>query len=158
MTIKTCKLNIVTKQNQHFESVGKIYSFGNKGNYGVPTVSQYVNKKSPNSSKQQKIDIKAKEFELLCSKQVERAITTLKSTFPKIDLSISPTIDATYQLQQTHSNVNFKETNTSSYGIWQCEVYINAATKIFHTEKHVTYTLISVPEQSKITKLNCRSP
>ena len=43
--IKSCNPNIVTKTNQHFESVGRIYSFGNRANYGIPSVSQYVNKK-----------------------------------------------------------------------------------------------------------------
>ena len=63
-TIKSCKPNIVTKQNQHFESVGKIYSFGNKGNYGVPTVSQYVNKKSHHTIHQNK-----KSFSNGCSEE-----------------------------------------------------------------------------------------
>ena len=34
-TLKQCKPNIVTKTTQHFGSSGLIYSFGNRGNFGM---------------------------------------------------------------------------------------------------------------------------
>ena len=156
--IKTCKPDIVTKSNQHFHSVGNIYSFGNKGNYGVPTVSQYVTKRSTDPKKQDNIIKIAKEYEQICSDQVKKAVTVFKRVFPKIHKLISPLIDAAFHLQQSHTDVNLRETETSPYGIWQCEVCCNAMTKLFHTEKDVTYTVISVPRQYSKSRLNRRQP
>ena len=40
-----------------------------------------------------------------------------------------------------------KEQTISDSGLWQSEICINAMTRDFHTEKDITYTLISVPDQ-----------
>ena len=36
---------------------------------------------------------------------------------------------------------------TSENGLWQSELCVNALTRDFHTEKDISYTLISVPTQ-----------
>ena len=55
-------------------------------------------------------------------------------------------------LQQNIGNINFKSTISSNEGLWQSSINVNAVTGIFHTERDITYTLISVPEQCSDTK------
>ena len=52
-----------------------------------------------------------------------------------------------FEKQQEDGNINFKMSTTSQHGLWQSELCCNAITKDFHTEKDITYTLISVPYQ-----------
>ena len=88
------KPNIVTKKNQHFQSTGNIYSFGNKAFYGLneslSSVSQYVTKKSINPNKQEIINEKASICEKLCCSQVEKPVHLMKKLLPRIDKLISP--------------------------------------------------------------------
>ena len=149
--VTDCKPNVVTKNNQHFESVGNIYSFGNKAFYGLvdnnSSISQYVNKKSKNPTKQDKINNNAITCEQLCCVQVEKAVNLMKRLFPRINKLISPLLDVAYSMQETKGDINLQKVDTAEHGIWQSELCVNAMTKIFHTEFDVTYTLISVPFQ-----------
>ena len=42
MNLKSCKLNILTKSDNHFNSKGQYYSFVNKSHYGVNGVSSLI--------------------------------------------------------------------------------------------------------------------
>ena len=101
-----------------------------------------------NASKQNQIDTYARDYKLLCSSQVQNAVDRLRKCFMTIDNLISPMLDVAYSMQHTSSDINLKTTNTTEYGTWQCEICLNASTKMFHTEKVITYTLISVPRRS----------
>ncbi len=75
-------------------------------------------KLSSDENKQQNIIQMEKEYEMICSEQVKQAVTLFRRIFPKIQKLISPLIDAAFHLQQSHADVNLRETETSAYGIW----------------------------------------
>ena len=50
-------------------------------------------------------------------------------------------------MQADHGDVNLQQVKTSSSGLWQSKVCINATTKKWHTENDCSYTLVSVPKQ-----------
>ena len=50
-------------------------------------------------------------------------------------------------MQNEIGSVNLQKIRTSKNGIWQSEICVNAKTNIFHTEKDVMYTFITIPKQ-----------
>ena len=66
---------------------------------------------------------------------------------------ISPILDISYDMQKKYGNINFKDVQTSSIGMWQSQICVNATTSIVHTEDDCTYTFIHVPNQQfKLSK------
>ena len=83
----------------------------NKGNYGLPSVLQYQNKKLNNEMKQNIINISAEKYKYLCSTQVQSAVESLRINFPKIDQLVSPylMLHLTYKkIQQTLTSFSLK--------------------------------------------------
>ena len=149
--LKGCKPNIINKKGQHFGSEGYFYSFGNKGAYkrncNGSTVGQYKTKRSHIKNRRIVIENNAKDMERKCSEEVHLAVLCLQKQIPVLQKLISPIIDVLFKLQQTNGDINLKECMTSVDGLWQSQICVNAKTSEFHTEKDVTYTLISVPQQ-----------
>ena len=157
--LKNCKPNIIKKNQQtstHFKSKGFIASFGNKGLFGKSsessTVGQYVSLKGNSVHDQNFIEKEATYYESLCASQGQIAIKSFRKYLPRISILISPLLQTGYMLQQNIGNINFKSTISSNEGLWQSSININAVTGIFHTERDITYTLISVPEHCSDTK------
>ena len=157
-SLKNSKPNIINSSNNHFDSRGYIASFGNKGLFGKSSdsssIGQYVCKKVNNPDSQIRINKSAICHELLCAYQVVHAMNSLKKSFPHISSIVSPILTSANHLQRKQGNVNFMSTFTSKIGLWQTSININATTGLFHTEKDVTYTLISVPESNSNVKSN----
>lgn len=157
-SLKKSKPNIINSSNNHFDSSGFIASFGNKGLFGKSSdsssIGQYVCKKVNNPDSQIRINKSAICHELLCAFQVVHAMDSLKRSFPHISSIVSPILSSGNLLQRKQGNVNFMPTFTSKKGLWQTSININATTGLFHTEKDVTYTLISVPESNSNVKSN----
>ena len=59
---------------------------------------------------------------------------------------ISPILDISYDMQK-YGNINFQEVKTSTIGMWQSQICVNATMSILHTEDDCTYTFIHVPNQ-----------
>ena len=162
----SCKPNIIpqSNKNKHFGSSGYYFAFGNKGHYGmhndVSSVSQYSNKKSKNKQKQQLIDDKATRMEYLTSKHTSLSVKSLSRVLPQVKNFISPLLLAAKSKQEKLGSINFKDVDTTKDGIFQSVVCVNSTTKVFHTEKDCTYTLITVPSQTtpKVENKKTRSP
>ena len=155
------KPNIIKPNNDgnHFKSQGYIASFGNKGYYGMvnstSSVNQFVNKKAENKISQETIDKGALRFEKVCSDQLESSLGQLESTFPNISNIICPILNIVNQIETNTIDLNFKKQQTGDNGLWQSSICVNAVTKLFHIERDVTYTLITVPKQKKV-KSGCK--
>ena len=152
--VKSCKQNVIqNSKNSHFQSQGFIASFGNKGSYGKvvddSSVSQYSNKQYKNPTKQQQTNDNAYEIELMCSEQVTFAVHSISTVFNNSHKIISPMLPVAHKLQEKYGDVNLKKVLTSDNGIWHSELCVNAMTREFHTERDVSYTLISVPQQER---------
>lgn len=55
--------------------------------------------------------------------------------------------DVTYNMQAKHVDINSKKVNTTSSGLWQSKVCINAASDTRHANNDCSYTMISIPIQ-----------
>ena len=137
--------------NSHFHSQGFIAAWGNKAFYGRATdnstVGQYVNETPTKKKSVEKIESESQKFELLVAKEVNIAVSNLKKYFVNISGLIAPILKVAYYKQEKAGNINLKEVPSSQYGLWQSELCVNAVTRDFHTERDVSYTLISVPFQ-----------
>ena len=151
--IKKCKNSLCIKGGKynHFNSQGYIAAFGNKALFAQSpvnsTVSQYVSRKGKNENEAFSNKNEADVFESLVSDEVEVAVDKFTKYFPNIKSMIAPILNVAFDKQVSTGDVNFKEVMTSRQGLWQSELCCNAVTKDFHTERDVTYTLISVPYQ-----------
>ena len=59
------------------------------------------------------------------------------------------------QFENKTIDLNFKKQQMGNNGLWQSSICVNAVTKLFHIEKDITYTLITVPKQKKV-KSGCK--
>ena len=147
------KPNICVKEgtNNHFRSQGYISAWGNKALYGKSTstssVGQYVKKKPSKKSMKDVVENDNEELEILVASEVAFAVDKFKKYFPNIRHLIAPLLNAAYHKQNEDGDVNFKLSMTAENGLWQSELCVDAVTRDFHTEKDVSYTLISVPTQ-----------
>ena len=152
---RSCKPNVIAGSGIHFDSSGFNYSFGNKANFAIinnSSISQYVCKKSTTTSKSNICKLNADRLELSCATELKNGITVLSRIIPRLKVLISPIIKVAYDNQKTHGDINLKLTSTHDVGLWQSAICTNAQTKIFHTEKDCTYTLITVPNQEEKKK------
>jgi hypothetical protein len=63
---------------------------------------------------------------------------------------LSPVIQAVFLIQeQKEKDLNLKESLSSNDGCFHSSICVNAETKRYHTVYDCTYTLISIPKQSK---------
>ena len=151
-----CKPNIITKGgSNHFDSRGYIYSFGNKGSYGMinnSSVDMYATRKFKDKLKMEQTIESANDINNKCATAITEGISCLKKIIPNISNLISPIIQVAYNMQNKIGSVNLKKITTSENGIWQSEICVNAKTNQFHTEKDVTYTFITIPQQKFICK------
>ena len=161
--IKFAKPNICStySKTSHFDSQGYVSLFGNKGFFGmtdeISSVNIYTNKKSTNPDTQQKIDETALKIETICATEVHKAVEGISQILSQTKNVIAPILQVSYDMQMEYGNINLKKVLTSDDGLWYSEVCMNAITRIFHTEKNPTYTLINVPEQQQDPKKDARN-
>ena len=149
--LRSCRNNIVVNgKSNHFNSTGYGYSFGNKGFYGMinnSSVSTYAHKKYKNTEKMEDSIFLSRIIDNMTAIEVNYAVTTMKQVLPNIVNLISPVLDVAYNLQYSIGDINLQKVSGTSDGVWHKQVSINATTSQFHTEKDVTYTMVSVPRQ-----------
>ena len=138
-----------SKVSHHFNTTGKIYSFGHgpkyeKNDLGY-SVGQYADKTSrkkiTSEEKQQMICIEKKiEGEMVVGiKNISKKLSSMPSiTSPEVEtlrhlLHLKHKDDIKYKLPE--------------FGFLNCHVCFNAETEIQHTECDSSYTLITVPVQ-----------
>lgn len=160
--LQGCKPNIIQnrKGSNHFDSQGYIASFGNKGSYGmsssISSVDQFANIKSTSKRmNQDEINKMASFFENKTAHELKTAICRFSKVFPQVGRLLCPIINVAYEHQQDKSiDINLKKVKTSDIGLWQSSICVNSITKTFHTEKDVTYTIITVPSHGSSKKLS----
>ena len=140
----------VKKSFDHFGSVGEVYAFGNKPNYGIvdeSSVATFVNKKSTVPHRNKTIEATADKIERLCAEVVADGMTLLSVIIPPIRKLVSPIIDGAVNTQTLLGIEVIKEVHTMPSGFWNCMLNVNGATNKFHSENDSTYSLIAVPNQ-----------
>ena len=151
--LKDTKPNICVQNgpNNHFRSQGYIAAWGNKAFYGKTetnsSVSQYVTKSPKKSATKEQVEENDEFLEKIVADEVELSVVRISKYFPNIRTLIAPILQVAYEKQMDNCDVNFNLSKTSKDGLWQSELCINAITREFHTERDITYTLISVPQQ-----------
>lgn len=151
--VRSTKPNICVENgnNNHFRSQGYIAAWGNKALYArsasYSTVGQYVSRSPKNDLKLEEVYEKNVELEDLIACEIKKASSKFDKWFPNFNQLIAPILKVAYEKQNEDGDVNFKQQTISTSGLWQSEICINAVTRDFHTEKDITYTLITVPDQ-----------
>ena len=137
--------------NNHFRSQEYIAAFGNKALYATSssqsTVGQYVTCKPKKQKNIERVANNNEELKNLISTEISFATSKFEKWFPNVGELICPILNVAFEKQHTDGDINLKEQTISDSGLWQSEIYINAMTHDFHTEKDITYTLVSVPDQ-----------
>ena len=150
--LKHVKKNIIKNIDcdNHFGSQGFIASYGNRGAYKMTSktssISQYVSKKTVDPN----VLFKSLHFEYHCKIHLDFAIKSFQKIIPNVKKLICPILNSAHQFQKEVGDINFREVQSSNLGLWQSSICVNAMTRIFHTEKDVTYTIISVPKQNLV--------
>ena len=120
----------------HFDSIGKQYSYGNKGKFGVmsnTSVGQQVNK-----NKYVNAQINALVIEKMDSTEIEISINDLSQTITLVRSLIAPVLNIVFEHQNTHGNINLCEVTAFKTGLWQISAAFNAQTKKFYTKNDST--------------------
>ena len=149
--LKKCKPNIL-QSSDHHKSTGYYASFGNKGSFMKSThssVGQYCSKKQSTLEKQLIINSETEIYERSCADEIERSVKDLNIFVPNIRSILAPVLDTTFYIQTDFKDINLRENLGSINGCWQSSICVNAETQEYHTEHDCTYTLISIPNQSK---------
>jgi len=145
--LKFSKNNILkSSKAKHFDSTGEYYLFGNTGNFGMvdnSSVGIYSSKVYKNVERQRKAKVIADEMESSSAIEVGYGVQKLSGVIPNLHKLLSPVVDVAFDMQVDHGDVNLKLVKTSSSGLWQSKVCINATTKKWHTENDCSYTLVS---------------
>ena len=103
--------------------------------------------------KQKHIDETSCYIEDICFDEIQKGMKILGKYIRNITQLISPILDISYNMQKKYGNINFKDVQTSSIGMWQSQICVNATTLIVHTEDDCIYTFIHVPNQQfKLSK------
>ena len=141
-----CKKNIVD-EGKHFESKGTYIHFGNVGLFGRnkinndSSVSTYVCMKGKED--------KAESYEEEVAAVLETAVNQISKYVPIVESIIAPVFSIAYRLQEKYGSICLEQVKSTESGLWQSSICVNAQTRIFHTEKDSTYTVITVPLQKK---------
>lgn len=151
--VKKTKPNICINngKNNHFRSQGYIAAWGNKALYGnsslTSTIGQYVTRKPKKEKNIEAVTQYNEELEVLMHEEIVKASSKFDKWFPNFKHLIAPVMKVAFDKQIIDGDINLKEEATAESGLWQSEICVNAMTRDFHTEKDITYTLISVPDQ-----------
>ena len=111
------------------------------------SVDVYTTRKFKNKIKMEKTIASANKIDYKCATVITEGISCMRKIIPNISNLILPIIEVAYNMQNEIGSVNLKKITTSANGIWQSEICVNAKTNQFYTEKDVTYTFITVPQQ-----------
>ena len=151
--LKICKKNIIKKNNNHHESTGHYFSFGNRANFLVEndsSVCTYKSRTSHGPYEQRELDDMAIEYDMKCSQQLQIAHNILCNIFPLTKLLVQPILSAAHHCSKVYNEKSpLTETKGYDCGLWASCICVNAETKKLHTEHDCTYTLIFAPQQNK---------
>ena len=88
---------------------------------------------------------------MLCSNEIELAMSSFKSTFPSVMHLNSTILDAANtMLSNTTSDNPLYQNDNIGNGCWKIVMCVNAQTKEIHFENDVTYTTITSPKQKAL--------
>ena len=147
--------NQVKRSNFHFNTEGKIYSFGYAPKYCKIGNDGCSFKKFNTSKKKTYTETTKKKYieyyEGILSTEIIYAIEMMKRFFPNIQKILSPTIS----ILQTYFDLT-DETKSKDMkkflelGLANLHFCMNAQTQNKHTEQDQSYTVITVPQQQNL--------
>ena len=88
-------------------------------------------------------------MEKIVGRELELGILYLSTLIPNLKLYIAPVLSVANEIQNDIGNVNIKQLECSSSGLWNCSLCISCQTEELHTENDFTYTVINTPAQVK---------
>ena len=150
--IKKVKDNIIKSANNHYQSQGLYYSFGNKGAFKIvnnSSVDQYAIKARAKKTHSNELNEWCSNAESVIALHLNESVNSMKRYIRNIPHLICPLLNVAYEMQKDHGCVNLKSVKTTESGMWMSSVCINARTSLFHSEEDCTYTLIKIPYQDK---------
>ena len=156
-TITASKNNVIKKKNNHHQSLGGFYSYGNRGNFGMvngSSVGQYSHKKFKDDLKSMTSQIRDQAIECITCHEFASGVKTLATRVRNVKALISPIIDVAYLEQEKRGSINLKKTESAELGLWETTVAVNGHTLNFHVEEDASYTVVSVPNQCNDKKRN----
>ena len=94
-TIKKMQKNVIKKNNNHHNSLGHYFSFGNKANFFVQdnsSISTYKTRRAHGPYEQKELDDMAMEYEMKYVEHLEMAQNILCTVFPLTKVLVMPII------------------------------------------------------------------
>ena len=151
LLLKRCKQNVIKKKNNHYNSVGHYFSFGNKAAFRVEnnsSVSLYSTRSAHGKYDSKYLCKLAKHYEEQCSHELIYAQERLCKVLPLNKSFAMPIISALHGgVEEMNYQSPLHNTLTNVVGCWSSCICVNAETHVLHMEKDSTYTIISCPRQ-----------
>ena len=140
------KTSVISAKNNHHDSKGLYFSFGNKARYKTidgSSIGQYTNKKNVTVEQKMKFLV----IEDLVARELKDGIMMLGSLIPLLKEYIAPIFGVADKMQLSKGNINIKADKYAKYGIYKSVFCVNAETEELHTENDCSYTVISTPRR-----------
>ena len=96
--LKKCKKNVIKKGNNHNESIGHYFSFGNKANFSVDednsSISTYKSRTTHTYFEKKELEDMAMAYDIKCAQQLQMAQNILCTIIPLNRILVMPIISA----------------------------------------------------------------
>lgn len=110
--MKASTNSVITKKNNHNESSGYYYSYGNRGNFGIvdgSSIGQYTYKCLGNNLKTTLFHIRDTAVEHIYSHELRSGIDSPATRIPNIKKLISPIVDTAYNRQNSKGDIHLEK-------------------------------------------------
>ena len=118
--VQSLKINIISKHNNHNNSEGQYYSYGNKGSFSKVTnssVGQYANRQFKDQHKQHMSNLKNDFMHSLTAKELRNGINSLCNLLPYLKANIAPVVNTAAKLQENSNSLNLKKMSRIRCGL-----------------------------------------
>ena len=141
----------------HHDSLGGIYAFGHQGVFKTvnnSAVGLYEIKKRFKDDRQLELEKISTQIEYMISVEMCFAKNTLSNMVKEVARLILPAVDMAHDMQNVDGNINLNKCDRKTGSIRSTNIWVNATTGEFHTEKDTSYTMITVPLQDYKSQRN----
>ena len=146
------------KVSHHFNTTGKIYSFGYGPKYEKTKQHGYTIGIYADKTKKKKITSSEQDHMVRIEKKIEQRMFTgiedIARKLSSIPTITSPEIGTLYNVMHLYNENEVENHCLPDFGFLNCHVCFNAETAIEHTECDSSYTMITVPMQPITTSNN----
>ena len=142
---------IKTDGSFHFDTSGKIFGIGYGPKYSIDaktnlSIGQFAGKRKKISDEDMILQaaLKKKIFKFVC-----HSLTSIYDTFNVLEKNISPNISKLQIHFDLFNEIDENEMTLQRNGILNAHLCLNAQTRMKHTERDSSYTMICVPPHEK---------